>query len=191
MLGSLNTLSKINPQVIALWSRVLHALPQARLMLGNVSNEEAADRLHVQFQQQGITPDRLDFQPTLGITEYLALHHRIDLGLDPFPYNGGTTTLHALWMGVPVVTLAGSHSVARWGVAALNRVGLPQFIAATQDEYVQCVQRHVADLNALNAIRQDLRARMQAAECTAQTITAHLEAAYREMWRKWCVSAPA
>jgi len=81
------------------------------------------------------------------------------------------------------VTLAGSHSVARWGVAALNRVGLPQFIAATQDEYVQCVQRTVADLPALNVIRQDLRARMQAAQCTAQTITAHLEAAYRKMWQ--------
>jgi len=186
MLGSLNTLSKINPQVIALWSRVLHALPQARLMLGNVPNDEAAQRLKEQFQNHGIDPERLELQPRVDITDYLALHQRIDLGLDPFPYNGGTTTLHALWMGVPVVTLAGSHSVARWGVAALNRVGLPQFIAATQDEYVQCVQRHAADLNALNAIRQDLRARMQAAECTAQTITAHLEAAYREMWRKWC-----
>jgi len=186
MLGSLNTLSKINPQVIALWSRVLHALPQARLMLGNVPNDEAAKRLKDQFQHHGIDPSRLELQPRLDITDYLALHQRIDLGLDPFPYNGGTTTLHALWMGVPVVTLAGSHSVARWGVAALNRVGLPQFIAATQDEYVQCVQRIAADLPALNVIRQELRARMQDAECTPQTITAHLEAAYRKMWCDWC-----
>lgn len=139
VLGSLNTLSKINPAVIRLWARVLKALPQASLMLGNVSNTEAAQRLTDSFAAEGIEASRLQLQPTLSLTDFLALHQRIDLGLDPFPYNGGTTTLHALWMGVPVVTLAGQHSVARWGVAALSRVNLPK--AKTTMSRVCCARR--------------------------------------------------
>ena len=186
MLGSLNTLSKINPAVIELWAKILDALPQARLMLGNVANAEAAQRLIGMFGEAGITLDRLILQPTLPMADFLALHQQIDLGLDPFPYNGGTTTLHALWMGVPVVTLAGHHSVARWGVAALSRVGLNEFICHSEDEYVQCAVRAAQDLPALNRVRQSLRQRMMAADCDPVTITRHLEAAYRDMWRQWC-----
>lgn len=189
VLGSLNTLSKINPAVVKLWSRVLQALPQARLMLGNVTNETLAQRMTALFAAQGIGPERLLLQPKLPLTDYLALHHRIDLGLDPFPYNGGTTSLHALWMGVPMVTLAGQHSVARWGVAALSRVGLQDFICQSEDDYVQCVVRTVHDLPALNRIRQTLRARMSAAETAPATVTRQLEGAYRDMWRVWCARA--
>lgn len=189
VLGSLNTLSKINPAVIKLWARVLQALPQASLMLGNVANAEAAQRLTASFAAEGIAASRLQLHPTLPLTDFLALHHHIDLGLDPFPYNGGTTSLHALWMGVPVVTLAGQHSVARWGVAALSRVGLQDFICHSEDDYLQCVVRTVQDLPALNRIRQSLRGRMQAAESDPLAVTRHLEAAYRTMWRTWCERA--
>ena len=186
VLGSLNTLSKINPTVVKLWSRILKALPKAKLMLGNVSNAEAVQRMADLFAAQGVDAGRLILQPTLAMTEFLALHQRIDLGLDPFPYNGGTTTLHALWMGVPVVTLAGHHSVARWGVAALSRVGLQEFICPTEEAYVQCVVRVSQNLLALNQVRQSLRQRMLTAETEPSTVTRQLEVAYRTMWRTWC-----
>ncbi|MDO8310678.1 MAG: tetratricopeptide repeat protein, partial [Sideroxyarcus sp.] len=104
--ASLNTLSKINPAVVNLWARILHALPRARLMLGNVTNREIARRLLGMFSQAGIGPGQLILQPQMTMADYLALHQQIDIGLDPFPYNGGTTTMHSLWMGVPVITLA-------------------------------------------------------------------------------------
>jgi len=188
VLASLNTLSKINPAVIALWARILSALPQARLMLGNVTDAEIAQRLTSQFAQNGIAPERLILHPQMPTADYLALHQRIDLGLDPFPYNGGTTTMHSLWMGVPVITLAGQQAIARFGVSLMSRVDLPEFICQTEDEYVQCAIRFANDLPALNAVRQSLRARMSAPEWAPANITRHLEAAYRELWRKWCAS---
>jgi len=190
-LGSLNNSKKLNHQVIALWARVLKALPSARLMLGGFRDDKTLRVTQQQFQSHGIDLSRIQIQPEAEVQQYMELHQQIDLGLDPFPYNGGATTIHALWMGVPVVTLEGRHSVARWGVAALNRVGLPQFICQTEVEYVQCVQRWAADLPALNAVRQELRGRMQAESCSGPTITRNLEAAYREMWRSWCQKSGA
>lgn len=189
VLACLNNLSKVNPAVIALWSRILQALPQAALMLGNVTDDSARARLLTLFEQNGVGPERLLLQPRVPMEDYLALHQKIDLALDPFPYNGGTTTMHALWMGVPVVTLAGDHAVSRLSAAHLSRVGLTQFITHTPDEYVQCVTHAAQDLPALNAIRQSLRARMFALDCSPQTITRDLEAAYRQMWRDWCDKA--
>jgi predicted O-linked N-acetylglucosamine transferase (SPINDLY family) len=186
VLACLNGLNKLNPAVVKLWARILHALPQARLMLGNVTDVQTAQRLTQMFGQAGVAPERLMLQPRVPVPEYLALHHTIDLALDPFPYNGGTTTMHSLWMGVPVITLAGGHAVSRLCAAHLSRVGLPEFITHSEDEYLQCAIRFANDLPALNEVRQSLRQRMSAPECQAATITRQLEAAYREMWRAWC-----
>lgn len=188
-LACLNNLSKVNPAVIALWSRVLQALPQARLMLGNATDDSVRRRLLGLFAQNNIGPQRLLLQPRVPMTEYLALHHQIDLALDPFPYNGGTTTMHSLWMGVPVVTLAGDHAVSRLSAAHLSRVGLEQFISHTEDAYLQCVLDAAQDLHGLNQIRQSLRSRMTAIDCSPESITRHLEAAYRQMWQTWCAGA--
>jgi len=186
VLACLNNLSKVNDAVLALWSRILHALPQARLMLGNVIDDHIRQRLLGRFSQNQIGPERLILQPRVPMAEYLALHNQIDLALDPFPYNGGTTTMHSLWMGVPVVTLAGDHAVSRLCAAHLSRVDLTQFIAHTEDEYLQCVLHAAQNLPKLNRVRQSLRQRMNEADCDPATITHHLEAAYRDMWQKWC-----
>ncbi len=186
VLACLNNLSKVNPAVIALWSRILRALPPAKLMLGNVTDESVKQRLLALFSQNDIGPERIILQPRVPMAEYLALHHQIDLALDPFPYNGGTTTMHSLWMGVPVVTLAGDHAVSRLSAAHLSRVGLTQFVSHTEDEYLQCVLNAANDPKELNQIRQSLRARMNALDCRPQTITRDVEAAYRAMWRVWC-----
>ncbi|MBE0475150.1 tetratricopeptide repeat protein, partial [Rhodoferax sp.] len=188
MLACLNNPAKINQAVTRLWARILHALPQARLMLGNVTDSGIRQQLTGWFSQAGISPERLLLQPRVSVSEYLALHHQIDLALDPFPYNGGTTTMHSLWMGVPVIALAGDHAVSRLCAAHLSRVGLHEFIAHSEDEYLQCAVKFASDLPALNAVRQSLRARMNAPECQPANITRQLEAAYRDMWRTWCQS---
>lgn len=186
--ASLNNLIKTNPSVVDLWARILHALPHARLMLGNVTDSGTRERVIDQFGQAGVAANRLILQPRMSLNDYLALHHQIDLALDPFPYNGGTTTVHALWMGVPVVTLAGEHMVSRCAVPLLSRVGLDEFITHNEEDYFQRAVRMAQDLPGLDRIRQSLRERMSTSNHGSQTVTRHLEAAYREMWRKWCTA---
>ena len=184
--ASLNNLTKINQSVVNLWGRILAALPHARLMLGNVTDSGIRQRLIEMFGTAGIAAERLILQPRLTTADYLALHHQIDLALDTFPYNGGTTTIHSLWMGVPVITLAGGHMASRCGVALLSRAGLGEFIAYSEEEYLQRAIQFAQDLPGLNRVRQSLRERMSGEDCNPEIITRHMEAAYREMWRKWC-----
>jgi len=188
VLACLNGLNKLNPAVVVLWARILQSLPQARLMLGNVTDGGTRDRLTAIFGKAGIGAERLILQPRVTVPEYLALHHQIDLALDPFPYNGGTTTMHSLWMGVPMITMAGDHAVSRLCAAHLSRVGLDEFITHSEEEYLQCAVRFANDLPRLNEVRQSLRARMNAPQCQSTIITRQLEAAYREMWQTWCLS---
>ncbi len=185
-LSSLNTLNKINPQVARLWGRILAALPQARLMLGNVTDPLIRQRLLDLFQEVGVPEERLILHARMSMSDYLALHQQIDLGLDPFPFPGATSTYHSLWMGVPVITLAGDNAAARCGVATMGMVGLEQFITHSEEEYLQRTLEIVADLPALNRIRQSLRPKMQQTVCDAAGITRNLEAAYRDMWQHWC-----
>lgn len=184
--ASLNNLIKISPSVIRLWRRILDALPQARLMLGNASDSGTRERVLAQFAQGGIASERLIVLPRMPFADYLALHHRIDVALDPFPYNGGTTTMHALWMGIPVITLAGEQMVSRCAVPLLARVGLDDFITHSEDAYLQRAIRCADDLPALDRIRQSIRPRMNDANQDARAVTRHIEAAYRAMWQTWC-----
>jgi protein O-GlcNAc transferase len=186
--ASLNNLIKTNPSVVRLWARILQALPHAKLMLGNITDDGVRQRVIEQFGQAGVEADRLILQPRISFSEYLALHHTIDLALDPFPYNGGTTTMHSLWMGVPVITLAGEYVVSRVGVSALSRLGLDAFITHSEEEYLQRAIQIAHDLSGLNRVRQSLRERMSGTNCEPGNITRHLEMAYRDMWRKWCAA---
>jgi protein O-GlcNAc transferase len=184
--ASLNNLTKVNQSVVNLWSRILTALPQSTLMLGNVTEDAIAQRLIAMFGSAGIGPERLQLQPRMTMLDYLKLHHQIDIALDPFPYNGGTTSMHSLWMGVPIVTMAGAHAVSRVGVAVLSRVGLQDFITQNEEEYVQRVLNAAQDLQGLNQMRQSLRERMSVANCDPESITRNLEVAYRDAWKMWC-----
>ena len=186
-LACLNNLIKLNPVVVALWARILADLPGTTLMLGNAGRPEVAARLLAMFANAGVGSERLVLLPTMPLPEFLALHHRIDLALDPFPYGGGTTTMHSCWMGVPVVTLAGASTTSRHGAAIMNGMGLPEFVTRTEEEYRQRVSELAGDLPRLQEIRRGLRQRMNT---TAQSapLTRALEQEYRQAWRTWCAS---
>jgi predicted O-linked N-acetylglucosamine transferase (SPINDLY family) len=186
-LGCLNNLAKINQETVHLWGRILNALPHAKLMLGNATGPQAKQRLVDMFAQENIAADRLIIQPKMSLANYLKLHHQIDLALDTFPYNGGTTTLHSLSMGVPVIALSGDTPVSRAGVSILAGAGLPEFRTYSEDEYVARAIEVAQDLPKLNEIRQSLRERAAPLFTSApEQVTRPLEDAYRTAWRKWC-----
>ena len=189
-LACLNNLAKINQDVIRLWARILTALPQARLLLGNVMGESARRGLLDMFAGEGIAADRLILHPKMALSDYLELHHQIDLALDTFPYNGGTSSCHSLWMGVPVMTLAGHTTVSRVGVAVMAGAGLPEFVTSTEDEYVERTLELARDLPRLNQVRQTARDRMNGRPGSdPEDFTRRLEHEYRSVWTRWCNSA--
>jgi predicted O-linked N-acetylglucosamine transferase (SPINDLY family) len=135
------------------------------------------------FRSKRIDAERVEFIPMMPMPRYLREHHRVDIALDPFPYGGGTTTCDALWMGVPVITLAGQTAVGRAGVSLLNNVGLPEFIASSPEEYLSIATRLAGDLPKLAELRAGLRQRMSRSPLMdARRFAADMESAYRQMW---------
>lgn len=193
--GSFNNAAKINHRVIALWSKILHAVPGSRLLLKSFafSSADTKSRFMEMFAREGIEPERIDlFNFIPEVSSHLELYREIDIALDTFPYNGTTTTCEALWMGVPVITLAGAAHVARVGVSLLSSVGLTDLIAESEDNYLARAVALANNPEYSQALRSSLRDRMQNSPLTdAAGFTRELENAYLEMWRRWCASAPA
>ncbi|MBI3710899.1 MAG: tetratricopeptide repeat protein [Proteobacteria bacterium] len=191
--GSFNHLSKLNESVVAAWARVLADAPESRLMLKarNLGDAKTRDRIAAAFAQHGIAADRLALVGWAeGVADHLALYREIDVALDSFPYNGTTTTCEALWMGVPVVTLAGDRHAGRVGASLLARVGLDDLVAPSVEAYAKCAVALGRDGERRAALRRELRARMQASPlCDAALFARRIEAAYRDMWRAWCAAA--
>jgi predicted SAM-dependent methyltransferase len=121
------------------------------------------------------------------LDRFFALHNEVDVALDAFPYAGGTTTFHSLWMGVPVVTLEGAAPVARSGTSILSVLGLPELIAKSEDEYVDIAVSLAEDRERLARLRAELRQRLERSPLMdAERFARDLEAAYRGMWERWC-----
>ncbi len=188
--GSFNNLSKVNDTVIALWSRILLAVPGARLILKYHCLSDAATRALVfeRFRRCGIAEERLDLVGATPTTvEHLEIYSRVDIALDPFPYNGTTTTCEALWMGVPVITLAGATHAHRVGVSLLTRAGYRDFIAGSEQAYADIALSLARDHEKRARLRTELRETVKHSSlCDATAIAASVEAAYRSMWREWC-----
>jgi len=137
----------------------------------------------------GIDPARIEFVNRLPVARYFEQYHQVDIALDPFPYPGGTTSCDALWMGVPLVTLAGRSAVARGGVSILSNIGLPELIAASRDQYVQIASSLASDSSRLAGLRSSLRDRMRSSPLMdGQRFTREIESAFREIWRRWCAT---
>ncbi|MGZ5028580.1 MAG: O-linked N-acetylglucosamine transferase, SPINDLY family protein, partial [Methylobacter sp.] len=135
--GSFNRPSKLSPSVISLWSQLLRALPDSRIVMGCMPPDGKHDELIDWFAKESITQERLSFYSRCSVSDYFALHQQVDICLDTFPYNGGTTTLNALWMGLPTLTLEGKTVTARQGATILSQMGLNAFIAQDAEDFVR------------------------------------------------------
>jgi predicted O-linked N-acetylglucosamine transferase (SPINDLY family) len=189
--GSFNRANKINRDTVALWSRLLRAVPDSRMLMGGILESDFCDTFAIWFEEEGIAPARIAFHGRGTMEAYLALHHQVDLCLDTFPYNGGTTTNHALWMGVPTLTLAGRSARDRAGAAILSQVGLQAFVAMDDDDFVARGVHWATHPDELAALRTSLRKRVDnAATRRPETVAAGLALALRVMWRRWCGGLP-
>ena len=185
-IGNLNNTRKIHASVLRLWARVLRNIPNARMLLLSGPDGPRGRFLEF-FAREGVEAERIDFIPRCSREEYFDLYHRLDLVLDSFPYGGHTTSLDALWMGVPVVTLASERSVSRAGLSVLNNLGLQELVTFTEDEYVHAAVTLANDLPRLAELRRTLRSRMEnSVLMDAPHFARQIEAAYRTMWREWC-----
>lgn len=189
--GSFNQMRKLGKPVIALWAQLLRAIPDARMFLGGMPEDGKVDTLIELFASEGIARERLTFHPRSGMAAYLGLHHQVDICLDTFPYNGGTTTLHAIWMGVPTLTVAGRTPAGRSGPAILGHAGLADFIAEDAADFVQKGVVWTGQLERLAELRAGLRERFrQSAMSQPALIAAGAECALRVMWKRWCAGLP-
>jgi predicted O-linked N-acetylglucosamine transferase (SPINDLY family) len=183
---SCNNPAKLTAEVVRLWSRVLAAVPRSRLMLKYVdwfSDPTVRRRYVALFERNGIAAGRLDFRGRdLRRSDQLALLNEADVALDPFPFNGSTTSFEALWMGVPVVTQAGERFVGRVGASVLTALGLEELVATDEEGYVAKAVALAEDRARLGALRQSLRPRLAASPlCDAAGYTRTFEAALRGM----------
>jgi predicted O-linked N-acetylglucosamine transferase (SPINDLY family) len=191
--GSFNNLAKLNPRVIAVWSKILNGVPNSRLLLKGkqLSEELAQQKLYELFSQNGIGADRLMMMPTTKTTtEHLNLYSAVDIGLDPFPYNGTTTTCEALWMGVPVISLSGDRHAGRTGASILTQIGCDDLIAYTEKEYIKKAIELGGNLQKLTNLRAGLRLKMQNSPlCDPEGFGRTIEKSFWEMWKNWNTAA--
>jgi predicted O-linked N-acetylglucosamine transferase (SPINDLY family) len=186
--GCLNQFSKVSRPALELWARVLLAMPGARLMI-QCQDGGHREAVFAQFAARGVARERIELVASAPRLEYLRRFHALDLGLDPFPYNGHTSMLDSLWMGVPAISLAGRTAVGRGGVSILSNIGLAEFIADTPERYIDLAVQWAADLPRLSRLRAGLRQRMEASPLAdGARFAADVEAALRQMWRTWCSS---
>ncbi|MCW5626882.1 MAG: glycosyltransferase, partial [Burkholderiales bacterium] len=185
--GSYNNFAKVTDRTMALWGRVLQAVPESRLVLKTMSLSDAEVQIRARSRliQQGCDPDRIEIRgPVAGGSGHLASYGDIDVALDTHPYNGTTTTCESLWMGVPVITLRGDRHASRVGASLLSAIGLDDLVADNPDDYVRLAAMLARDAPRLAALRRGLRDRVkQSALVDAVGFTRALENAYRSMGR--------
>ena len=184
--GCLNLLAKVSDDTLATWGDILARVPGSQLLL-HATIGIHRQRVLAAMQRAGVAPERITFVERVPLPDFLRLHARIDIGLDPFPFGGGTTTCDALWMGVPVVTLRGQTGVGRGGASLLTHVGLPELVADSRAQYVELAVDLAGDLARLRTLRGELRQRMRESVLMDKSRFArHMENAFRAMWKKWC-----
>ena len=191
--GSFNNVPKLTPHTIKLWSAILNELPHSRLLLKAPSFKDAmaVRTFRQRFEQEGVDADRIEFRGPTGLSDMMAEYADVDIALDPVPYNGGTTTLQAMWMGVPVLVKAGNNFVSRMGASFMQAAGLSDWVAQNDAQYVELAVRHAADRQALLALKKGLRERLMASPAwDIDQYTRDFEAALRQMWTTHCTGAP-
>jgi len=188
MFGSFSNLSKLTEDVIATWCELLHALPASQLLIMDMPLGEILTReqVYARFAHHGITPARLVLQQGVPLDAYLSMYARVDIVLDTFPRTGGTTTAEALWMGVPVVTLAGQRYVERISASKLNAVGLEDLVAESREEYLEKALALARDPARRADLRANLREQMACSPlCDGAGLARAMEESYESMWERF------
>ncbi len=187
--GNFNNLSKTNVFSIALWARILKAVPNSRLLLKvrRMDTPFAKQYVEEAFARHGIGLDRLILEPGEKHKAFMEAYNRLDIALDPHPYTGGLTTCEALWMGVPVITLPGETFAGRHAASHLTTAGYADWIAKSEDDYVDIAVKWANDLEGLSKLRQGMREQVAASPLVdGARFARHLEEALRFMWKDWC-----
>jgi predicted O-linked N-acetylglucosamine transferase (SPINDLY family) len=190
--GTFNNFAKVTPHMIGLWSKILLAVTDSKLLIKakSLGEESVQKEMRGEFAKHGVDGQRIQLLPhEPSFRKHLATYHHVDIGLDTFPYHGTTTTCEAMWMGVPVITRAGRAHVSRVGVSLLHRVGLEELIAENDEQYVSIAVELARNVPRLRNISSTLRQRMQSSPLTnAENFVRELETAYRQMWKTWCAA---
>ena len=190
--GCFNTMAKLNDRVLRLWAEILNAVPDSRLLLKASSlSQESAHRIATEsLVRCGISPQRVTLVGRdIDTGAHLARYAAVDIALDPYPYNGTTTTCEALWMGVPVITLVGPSHISRVGLSLLTSIGLSELAAESPGQYVQKAVALARDVPRLRELRATMRQRMAGSPLLAEQRRAeNYHAALREIWRTWCAT---
>jgi predicted O-linked N-acetylglucosamine transferase (SPINDLY family) len=185
--GSFNQLKKISPSTLKIWAEILSRLPNARLVMAGGAEVNARERILQQFAAAGVAVDRVTFLSHVAANEYFRRFGDVDVALDPVPYSGCTTTFDTLWMGVPVITLAGTMPASRVTAAILSALDLREWIAATAEDYVELAERLSRDNHLITGLRATLRQRLRDSPLMDEVCFARdMEQAYRHMWKSWC-----
>jgi predicted O-linked N-acetylglucosamine transferase (SPINDLY family) len=183
--GSFNNLAKISPDVLSLWGKLLRSIPDARLFLKSRYFADAVtrERCYAVLEAEGVDRGRIRLAPFVpGSHGHMASYAEMDISLDPFPYNGTTTTCESLWMGVPVITLAGGHHAARVGASLLTGIGMDELVASSREEYLGIAARLAGDVERLALLRKQLRQRVaQSPICDARGFARDMEEAFLVM----------
>jgi protein O-GlcNAc transferase len=186
--GSFSTASKIGNSVLKAWGEILHRVKDSQLLIMAKGSTDPTlqRRLTRPFEERGISRDRLRFVARRPFADYLALHQEADILLDTFPVNGHTVTCHALWMGLPPISLAGETHIQRLGASVLNNMNLGELIASSPAEYVEIAERLAGDLPRLAALRSGMRERFNASPLAdGRQFAREFETACRRIWRRW------
>ena len=188
--ASMNGANKVTAHMLSLWARILTAVPDACIVFTTVP-EQGRERIRNALQGAGIDASRITLHDYLHTRDFWALYQDIDILLDTFPCNGGTTTCEAIWLGVPVVSRSGEVFQSRAGLSILGSLGLGELVAASDDAYVETAIDLARDTARLERLRASLRERMRASPLVdAPAYTRDLESAFRGIWRAWCARDP-
>ena len=185
--GSFNNFAKVSPEVIDTWLTIMARVPRSRLLILAYSGGYLERHLHSLARERDIEPDRIELFDKRPRSDYLLLQQQADIALDPFPFNGHTTTCDSIWQGVPVVKFEGDRYASRFGSSVLANVGLENLIAHSSEEYIEIAVQLATDRDRLAQLRAELRPRMAASVLLDfKGFTRNLEQVYRQMWRAWC-----
>lgn len=185
--GSFNHASKVTPAMCGRWAQILERVPEARLLICNVSSETKKAAILESMRFSAVSADRISFEPRTDLAHYYMIYNRVDIALDTYPYGGGTTTLDALWMGVPVVTAIGPLPVSRSAASIMSALGLTPWIADSVGDYVRACVEKAADVESIAELRRSLRARLVASPLMDEPrFVLNLQAALRRIWVDYC-----